>query len=41
MLLCIYMFFGRYIKTIMAPFRNGVVLYKKAVTKGMELKVLN
>lgn len=25
----------------MAPFRNGVVLYNKAVTKGMEQKVLN
>jgi len=38
----IYMFFGRYIKTIMAPFStNGVVLYNKAVTKGMEQKVLN
>ena len=35
------MFFGKYIKTIMAPFRNGAVLYNKAVTKGMEQKVLN
>jgi len=35
------MFLGRYIKAIMAPFRNGVVLYNKAVTKGMEQKVLN
>ena len=36
-----YMFFEREIKTIMAPFRNGVVLYNKAVTKGTEQKVLN
>lgn len=35
------MFFGSKIKTIMAPFRNGVVLYNMAVTKGMEQKVLN
>jgi len=35
------MFFGRYIKAIMAPFRNGVVPYNKAVTRGMEQKILN
>jgi hypothetical protein len=41
MLLCIYVFSGRDIKTIMAPFRNGVVCYNKAMTKGMEQEVLN